>query len=57
MALKETKGNYGKLDSLWTGLFVITQIQQNNTFILHSLEGEEVFGGPVNGRFLKLYFI
>eukprot|EP00253_Pinus_taeda_P034288 PITA_34288 len=56
-ALKERKGNHGKFDSLWTSLFFIAQIQQNNTFILHSLEGEDVFGGPVNGRFLKLYFI
>eukprot|EP00253_Pinus_taeda_P035190 PITA_35190 len=56
-ALKEKKGNNGKFDSLWTCLFVITQIQQNNTFILQRLEGEDVFGGPVNGQFLKLYFI
>ena len=56
-ALKEKKGKHGNFDSLWTGLFVITEIQQNNTFILHSLKGEDVFGGPVNGRFLKLYFI
>lgn len=56
-ALKEKKGNHGKFDSLWTDPFVITQIQQNNTFILQSLEGEGVFGGPVNGKFLKLYFI
>lgn len=26
-ALKEKKGNHGKFDSLWTGLFVIAQIQ------------------------------
>eukprot|EP00253_Pinus_taeda_P011687 PITA_11687 len=56
-ALKEKKGNHGNFDSLWTGLSVITQIQQNNTFILHSLKGQDVFGGPVNGRFLKIYFI
>ena len=56
-ALKEKKGNHGKFDSLWTGSFVIAQIQQNNTFILHNLEGEDVFGYTINGRFLKLYFI
>jgi len=56
-AFKEKRGNHGKFDSLWTGPFVIAQAQQNNTFILHSLEGEDIFGSPVNGRFLKLYFI
>ena len=55
-ALKEKKGNHGKFDALWTGSFVISQVQMNNTFILHNLEGEGVFYGLVNGRFLKLYF-
>jgi hypothetical protein len=36
---------------------MISQVQNNNTFILQNLEGEEVLSGPVNGRFLKLYFI
>jgi len=56
-ALRQEKGKHGKFDSLWTGPFMITQVQNNNTFILQNLEGEEVFSGPVNGRFLKLYFI
>jgi hypothetical protein len=56
-ALRQDKGKHGKFDSLWTGPFMITQVQHNNTFILQSLEGEEMFGGPVNGHFLKLYFI
>lgn len=56
-ALKENKGNHGKFDALWMGLFVISQVQMNNTFILHNLEGEGVFDGPVNGWFLKIYFI
>ena len=55
-ALKEKKGNHGKFDALWTGPFVIAQVQMNNTFILHNLEGEGVLDGPVNGRFLKFYF-
>ena len=54
---KEKKGNHGKFDSLWIGPFVIAQIQQNNTFILHSLEGVDAFVSPVNGQFLKLYFM
>jgi len=56
-ALKENKANHGKFDALWTGPFVIAQVKMNNTFILHNLEGEGVFDGRVNGRFLKLYFI
>ena len=56
-ALKEKKGNHGKFNALWMGLFIIAQVQMNNMFILHNLEGEGVFDGPVNGRFLKLHFI
>jgi len=56
-AFKEKKGNHGKFDSLWTGPFIISQIQGNNTFMLKSREGEPVFDGPVNGRFLKSYVI
>jgi hypothetical protein len=56
-ALRQDKGKHNKFDSLWTGPFMITQVQHNNTFILQSLGGEEMFGGPVNGRFLKLYFV
>ena len=52
----QDKGKHGKCDSLWIGPFVITQVQHNNTFELQSLEGEEMFDGPVNARFLKLYF-
>ena len=55
--VRKDKGKHGKFDSLWTSPFVITQVQQNNTFKLQILEGEEVFDGPVNGRFLKLNFI
>ena len=55
--VRQDKGKHGKFDSLRIGPFVIAQIQKNNTFKLQNLEGEEVFDGPVNGRFLKLYFI
>ena len=56
-AFKEKKDNHGKFDALWTGPFIISQIQGNNTFILKSMGGETVFDGPVNGRFLKIYVI
>jgi hypothetical protein len=55
-ALRQDKGKHNKFDSLWTGPFMITQVQHNNTFILQSLEGEEMFGGPVNGRFSETLF-
>jgi len=48
-ALKEKKGNHGKFDALWTGPFVIAQIQGNNTFMLQSKEGETIFDGLFNG--------
>jgi len=56
-ALKEKKGNHGKFDAFWTGPFIISQVQGNNTFILKSMGGEAVFDGPVNGRFLKIYVV
>ena len=55
--VRQDKGKHGKFDSLWLGPFLISQVQMNKTFKLQNLEGEEVFDGPVNGRFLKLYFI
>ena len=56
-ALKEKKGNHGKFDAFWTGPFIISQVQGNNTFILKSMGEETVFDGPVNGWFLKNYVI
>jgi hypothetical protein len=55
-AARQEKGKHDKFEALWTGPFVITAVQQNNTFVLQTLSGEEVAGGPFNGRFLKIYF-
>jgi hypothetical protein len=55
--LRQDKGKHNKFPSLLTDPFMITQVQHNNTFILQILGGEEMFGGAVNGRFLKLYFV
>jgi ribonuclease HI len=55
-AARQEKGKHGKFEALWTGPFIIAEAQQNNTFILHTLSGEPVSGGPFNGRFLKIYF-
>jgi len=48
-ALKEKKGNHGKFDALWTGPFIISQIQGNNTFILKNMGGEEVLMAQLMG--------
>jgi hypothetical protein len=48
--------HHGKFDSLWLGPFKVDKVLDNNNFLLQNLEGEEVFGGPVNGRFMKKLF-
>jgi hypothetical protein len=50
------KGKNNKFEALWIIPFKISEIFQNNTYRLQSLEGDEVFGGPVNGHFLKKFF-
>ena len=54
-ARKEQKGKHGKFDNLWFGPFIISKILQNNTFVLQTLDGEEL-SNPVNGRFLKHFY-
>jgi len=51
-AARDDKGNHGKFDNLWIGPFQIREVQDNNTFILNEVGGEDL-GSPVNGRFLK----
>jgi hypothetical protein len=34
-----------------------SEIIPNNTYRLQNLEGNEIFGGPVNGHFLKKFFV
>jgi hypothetical protein len=36
-AARQEKGKHGKFDALWTSPFIITEVQQNNTFVLQSL--------------------
>jgi hypothetical protein len=55
-APKQDKGKHGKFKSLWIGLFMIYEAFSNNTYKLQNLEDSEVFGGLVNGHFLKKYF-
>jgi hypothetical protein len=33
------------------------EVLNNNTFILHNLDDVNIFGGPVNGCFLKHFFV
>jgi hypothetical protein len=52
-ALKQDKGKHSKFESFWIVPFKISEVFSNNTFKLQNMENEEVFGGPVNGHFLK----
>ena len=47
-ARKEQKGKHGKFDNLWFGPFLVSKFLGNNTFVLQTLEGEEL-SSPVNG--------
>jgi hypothetical protein len=53
---RQEKGKHDKFETLWTGPFFIIAVQQNNTFVLQNLSGEEVASSPFNERFLKTYF-
>jgi hypothetical protein len=56
-ARRKDKAKHRKFDNLWYGPFRITKVMNNNTFLLHNLDNTEIFGAPVNGRFLKHYII
>jgi hypothetical protein len=55
-APKQDKGKHGKFKALWIGLFNISEVFSNNTYKLKNLEGFKVFGGSVNGCFIKKHF-
>jgi hypothetical protein len=56
-APKKDRGKHNKFEALWIRPFKISEIYPNNTYRLQNLEGDQVFGGPVNGHFLKKFFI
>jgi hypothetical protein len=56
-APREDRGKHNKFEALWIGPFKSFELGQNNTYRLHTWEGDEVFGGPVNGNFLNKFFI
>ena len=53
----EDKGKHGKFDHLWKGPYKIVAYGGNNAYILKEVNGDILQGGPVNGRFLKTYYI
>ena len=55
-AARQKKGQHGKFDNLWIGPLQIIEVLENNTYQLASVDEEEV-GTPVNGRFLKKFFV
>ena len=55
-AARQKKGQHGKFDNLWIGPFQVTEVLENNTYQLATTDGEEV-GPPINGRFLKKFFV
>jgi hypothetical protein len=56
-APKQDKGKHGKFEPLWVGPFKISEVFTNNTYKLQNLEDSKNFGGPVNGHFLKKFFV
>jgi hypothetical protein len=47
-AYRQDKGKHGKFDTLWTGPFIISQVLQNNTFLLHNLEGNSYLPNKIS---------
>jgi hypothetical protein len=56
-APKQDRGKHGKFEALWIGPFKVSEVFSNNTYKFYNLEDTEVFGGPVNGHFLKRFFV
>jgi hypothetical protein len=55
-ARRDEKTKHGKLNKIWFGPFQVVEVLDNNTFIFHNLDDTNIFGGLVNGCFLKHYF-
>ena len=53
---REEKGKHGNFENLWKGPFIIHVERGHNAFFLKELNGEDLYGGQVNGRMLKYYF-
>lgn len=54
--LDPTRRNEGKFASKWDGPYAIEKAYPNGTYLLHGVEGNQVF--PItNPRFLKKYYL
>ena len=53
---REEKGKHGKFENLWKVPYIIHAERGHNAFFLKKLNGEDSYGGPVNGGILKHYF-
>ena len=54
---REDKGKHGKFDNLWFAPFRITEVLDNNTFVLKNLDDQDLIGGLANGNFLKHLYL
>ena len=54
---RQDRGKHGKFDNLWFGPFKVFVVLDNNTFLLDNLKDNHSVGGPVNGHFLKHFFV
>ena len=54
---RQDRGKHDKFDTLWFGPFKVSVDLDNNTFLLENLDDNHSVGGPVNGHFLKHFFV
>jgi hypothetical protein len=56
-ARRDEKSKHGKFDNLWFDSFKVVKVLDNKTFVLHNLDDIAIFGGRVNGCFLKHFLL
>lgn len=54
---RQDQGKHDKFDNMWFGPFKVFVVLDNNTFLLESLNDNHSVSGPVNGHFLKHFFV
>ena len=54
---RQDRGKHDKFDNLWFGTFKVFAVLDNNTFLLENLDDNHSVGGPINGCFLKHFFV
>ena len=53
---RQDRGKHDKFDNLWFGPFKVSDVLDNDTFLLENVDDNHSVGGPINGRFLKHFF-